>query len=138
VVAVTAPSGARLVQAYLEAPVPGESNARMSTGTTTVLPAGRLADVAVAWKMSNPDDRGDDRPVRNLGVLGPVGATSARLVDGGLTLAEVRLTDRAGLLPPPPAGHEKARVQFTDAAGKELATVGVLDLHATLPTGLPQ
>jgi len=138
VVAVTAPSGARLVHVRLEAPVPGESNARHGTSKSTVLPAGRVADVAVAWQMSNPDDSGDDRPVRNLGVFGPVGATSARLVDGDLTLAEVRLTDRAGLLPPPPAGHEKARVRFTDAAGKVLTTVGVLDLHATLPTGLPQ
>ena len=138
VVAVRAPSGARLVRVEVSAPVPDRPGEAVGTGVSTVVPAGPPGEVGLAWQLSDPGDKGDDRPVRHVGVLGPVGATSARLVDGSAQLAQVNLTDRFGLLPPPGAGHQGAKVQFADAAGRVLTTVAVLDLHAELPTGLPQ
>jgi hypothetical protein len=137
-VAVTAPSGARLIRVQVRVPEPGQPGALVDRSVSTVLPRGRLRDVALAWQLTDPTDTGDRPPVRHVGVLGPVGATSARLVDGTARLAEVRLTDRAGLLPPPGPGHEQARVQFTDATGRVVGTAPVLDLHAELPTGLPR
>ena len=136
-VTLTAPSGARLVRVQVQAPLPAQPGTWIDESVSTVLPAGRLRDVALAWQLTGPTDSGDRPPVRHVGVLGPVGAVSARLVDGTAQLAAVSLYDRAGQLPPPGPGHEQARVEFTNAAGRVVARVPVLDLHAELPTGLP-
>jgi hypothetical protein len=135
-VGVTAPSGARLLMVKLSAP--DQPNTRVGTDVSTALPAGPLTEAALAWQMDDPADRGDTRPVRHVGVLGPVGATSAQLVDGVTDHPAVALTDRAGLLPPPGAGAKRVQVHFRDATGRLLDMVDVLDMHAHLPSGLPR
>ncbi len=135
---MTAPSGAQLVRVEMTAPRPGQSDAFELWAVSTVLPAGPLTEAALAWEMRDLGSVGDDPPVRHIGVLGPVGATSAELIDGVKQSPPVALTDRAGLLPPPGEGAKRVQVQFRDGTGRLLDLVDVLDLHAELPTGLPE
>lgn len=136
VVAATAPSGAHLVGIDLWAPQPDEPGTAIGTSVRTALAAGPVERLAVAWQMDGPGDKGDRRPTRSVGVLGPAGATTARMTQTTGQVVTTPLTAGVGLFALSSPDVQGSVVQFLDAGGAVVATARILDQHADLPSGL--
>jgi hypothetical protein len=134
IVGVTAPSGARILSVDLSAPT-GPSS---STGTQvrTVLPAGPLDQATVAWVVNSPNQSGS-RASPGVGVLGPVGAQTARTTDQDGRPVEIPLRGGAGLIPLQGPARPGAAVELLGPNGAVVATTTVLPATTELPTGVP-
>jgi hypothetical protein len=134
VVGVTAPSGARIISVDLSAPTGPSSG--IGTQVRTVLPAGPLDQATVAWVVTTPNQSGS-RASLGVGVLGPVGAQTARTTNQDGRTVEVPLRGGAALIPLQGPAHPGAVVEFLGPDAAVVATTTVLPAGSELPTGVP-
>jgi hypothetical protein len=119
VVGMTAPSGARVL-AVLRHEFSGRNLATWVV-SGAVLPQRPLEQAALAWPV--PDGGAGDQPVPSgqVALLGPVGATTAVLLNGGQEIDRTPLSGGFAVAEAPSAES----VRFIDASGRTLAQAPV-------------
>jgi hypothetical protein len=132
------PEGANLVFIIHGQPNPG--GGEIFGYVSTVLPAGPLERIAVAWARTQPGrhEPDPDHPqVVAVGLIGPVGAARARMTDRTGQVVEAAVTNGGGSLTLRTPDSQGSTVQFLADDGSVLATSKVLPLNADINDGVP-